>query len=172
MTNRNISCKVMTKYQCERKSAPTGCTFLQKLGSSEKSAIWSWLSLTPHSLRTQVPRAGGSISAKRSYAFKKQQLDKTLSWLVCSGFLLPNTSFMLECHINWFLIEQCASNFQNPAEYKTGEVRCLLFEINSLAGKDAVSSWGLNSHRGWDLRHSQLSTQHWKVRLFRLSIFT
>lgn len=45
---------------------------------------------------------------------------------------------MLECHINWFLIEQCASNFQNPAEYKTEEVRLLLCGTESHTGKDTV----------------------------------
>ena len=38
---------------------------------------------------------------------------------------------MLECHINWFLIEQCASNFQNPADYKTGSQTLALWNRES-----------------------------------------
>lgn len=89
---------------------------------------------------SQVSRARSGREAKHSHAFQKRQIvsQGSFSWLGCSGLPLPNTSFMLECHINWFLIEQCASNFQNPAEYKTEEVRLLLFGFESHMGKDTV----------------------------------
>lgn len=44
--------------------------------------------------------------------------------------------FMLECHINWFLIEQYASNFQNPPVYKTKDARLLLCGIGSHMSRD------------------------------------
>lgn len=76
---------------------------------------------------------------------------------------------MLECHINWVLIEQCASNFQNPAEYKTEEVRLLLFGFESHMGKDTV-------HKDETLMkvescHTRTS-QPREARLFRLSNLT
>lgn len=40
-----------------------------------------------------------------------------LNWLFCNWF--PSISFMLECHINSFLIDPYASNFPNPNKSKT-----------------------------------------------------
>lgn len=114
------------------------CRNWATLGRSPCDRYSTWLSLVWEP--SQVTRAGGDRDAPHFHAFKKQWIESqwNLNWLVCSRFLLPNTSFMLECHINWFLIEQCASNLQNSAVYETKDARLLLCGIGSHMGRDKV----------------------------------
>lgn len=98
-----------------------------------------------HVILTQLdfPSFGNSVKLHELEMTEKHHIFKpswslqwimsrwNLHWLVCSGFLLPNTSYMQERHINWILIEQCASNFQNPEVYKMEDARLLLCGIGS-----------------------------------------
>lgn len=107
------------------------CRNWATLGRSPCDLDSTWLSLVWE--LSQVTWAGGDRDASHFHAFENQWIlsQWNLNWLVCSGFLLSNTSFMQERHINWFLIEQRASNFQNQAVYKMEDARLLLCGIGS-----------------------------------------